>query len=258
MDLNRLTPVTLITGAATGIGAACARMHARRSTGGLILIDRDEPGLAALADELDAKNIAPERVSTLAFDISDEAWWTRASAFLQEHYGRLDWAIVSAGASRAAEIKDGELLDWPQPGAHLDGAILTLSAVMPLMRRNAQGGAVVIAAAEKALTAASADRPGLLQLMRAAAREAAGANVRVNAVAPGGAETPMWQSLPWFADMMREAGSERAALDALARLALPLARYAQTDDIARLITMLLSDESAITGATLVVDGGYRL
>jgi NAD(P)-dependent dehydrogenase (short-subunit alcohol dehydrogenase family) len=68
----------------------------------------------------------------------------------------------------------------------------------------------------------------------------------------------MWTRLPWFNDLVREAGSERGAFDKLAKQATPLARYAAADDIARLIIMLLSDESPITGATLVVDGGYTL
>jgi 2-keto-3-deoxy-L-fuconate dehydrogenase len=57
---------------------------------------------------------------------------------------------------------------------------------------------------------------------------------------------------------VREKGGERAAFDHIASLATPLARYAKADDIARLIIMLLSDDSPITGATLVVDGGYTL
>ena len=68
----------------------------------------------------------------------------------------------------------------------------------------------------------------------------------------------MWSSMPWFQDLVRETGSERAAFEQIAALATPLARYANADDIARLIVMLLSDESPITGATLVVDGGYTL
>jgi NAD(P)-dependent dehydrogenase (short-subunit alcohol dehydrogenase family) len=68
----------------------------------------------------------------------------------------------------------------------------------------------------------------------------------------------MWSNMPWFADLVRESGSEKAAFDRLASMATPLARYAAADDIARLIIMLLSDEAPITGATLVVDGGYTL
>ena len=94
--------------------------------------------------------------------------------------------------------------------------------------------------------------------MRVAAKEGAPDNIRVNAIAPGGVETPMWKNVPMFQDLVRETGSERAAFDKIAKLATPLARYAGADDIARLVATLLTDQAPITGATLVVDGGYTL
>jgi hypothetical protein len=67
----------------------------------------------------------------------------------------------------------------------------------------------------------------------------------------------MWADMPWFHDLMRQAGSEIAAFDKLSGLASPVARYDQPD-LNRLITMLLTEEPPVTGATLVVDGGYTL
>lgn len=265
MDLNRLNPVTLITGAASGIGAACARDLAKRSHGGLVLVDIDDAELAAVADDLEALNLAPERVSTLAFDVADPDRWAQAADFISAQYGRLDWAIVNAGVAHSSTIEETDLVDWRRVmSTNLDGAFLTLRTVMPLMRDNAQGGAIVVSAsaaaikAEPGVGAYGASKAGLLQLMRVAAKEGAPHNIRVNAIAPGGVETPMWSRMPWFKDLVHEAGSERAAFDRLAKLATPLARYAEADDIARLIIMLLSDEAPITGATLVVDGGYTL
>jgi NAD(P)-dependent dehydrogenase (short-subunit alcohol dehydrogenase family) len=60
-----------------------------------------------------------------------------------------------------------------------------------------------------------------------------------------------------FQDLVGQAGGEQAALEAIAKLAMPAARYAETD-VARAILMLLSDATPISGATLVVDGGYTL
>jgi NAD(P)-dependent dehydrogenase (short-subunit alcohol dehydrogenase family) len=265
MELNRINPVTLITGAASGIGAACARDLAKRSHGGLVLVDLDDAALGAVADSLDALNVAPERVSTLAFDVADPNRWAQAADFIRTQYGRLDWAIVNAGVAHSSTIEETDLVDWRRVmSTNLDGAFLTLRTVMPLMRDNAQGGAIVVSASAAALKAEpgvgayGASKAGLLQLMRVAAKEGAPHKIRVNAIAPGGVETPMWSSMPWFKDLVREAGSERAAFDRLAQLATPLARYAAADDIARLIIMLLSDDAPITGATLVVDGGYTL
>lgn len=265
MDAERLDAVALITGAGSGIGSAVTREIARRSEGGLILIDFDEDALSAAADDLEKHNVAPERVSTLAFDVADEDWWRRAVEFIRGQYGRLDWAVVNAGVAHSAPIEETDLVDWRRVmSTNLDGAFLTLRAVMPLMRGNLSGGSIVVSASAAAIKAEigvgayAASKAGLLQLMRVAAKEGAPNRVRVNAIAPGGVETPMWSTMPWFQDLVREKGDERAAFDHIASLATPLARYAKPDDIARLILMLLSDDSPITGATLVVDGGYTL
>ena len=82
--------------------------------------------------------------------------------------------------------------------------------------------------------------------------------VRVNAIAPGGVETPIWRDVPFFQDIVREKG-EAAAFDAMAAMATPLGRYAKADEIAAQIAFLLGDDSAtITGALLASDGGYTL
>jgi NAD(P)-dependent dehydrogenase (short-subunit alcohol dehydrogenase family) len=247
MELDRLNPVTLITGAASGIGAACARLLSRRSEGGLILADFDEDALCKTADSL---RQPPERVSTLAFDLADPKRWADAAHFIQGQYGRLDWAIVNAGAP----APQSDLVEWRRD-AELDDAFLALRAVTPLMRASAQGGAIVVTASAAALNAPKA---GLTQFMRVAAQEATPGIVRVNAIAPGGAATPMWANMPWFQDLVAEHGSEGAALDSLSGMAPPLARLAAAADVARLIMLLLSDASSITGATLVVDGGYTI
>jgi NAD(P)-dependent dehydrogenase (short-subunit alcohol dehydrogenase family) len=257
----RLNPVTLITGAGSGIGASCALDLARKSLGGLILADIDEAALSAVADDIDAAGAAPERVSTLAFDIADSSRWTQAIDFIQAQYGRLDWAVVNSSATHTKAVAETDLVDWGRGNvAHLEGAIVSLRAIMQLMAKNMQGGAIVVTSAASAIKSEADARsaPGLLQLMRAASQEGAASNVRINALAPGGAETPMWADTPWFHDIVRDAGGEPAAFDKLSKLEPPLARYAQASDVNRLITMLLTEEAPGTGATLVVDAGYTL
>ncbi len=256
MSLARLTPVTLITGAGSGVGAACARELARRSTGGLLLVDDDEDALAALADDLELKNLAPERVSTLAFDAGDEARWRQAAEFIEAQYGRLDWVV----ASSITENKS-DLVDWKS--ADLNRAFLALDFTMSLIRKNSQGGAVVVAMPAAVVKPENSGLFGngkrsLLQLIRIAAKEGAANNIRVNAVAPGGAESPMWRNLPWLSDIARELGGDRAALDRLGTAPTPVARHAAAGEAVRLIVTLLSDESSASGATLVVDGGHTL
>jgi NAD(P)-dependent dehydrogenase (short-subunit alcohol dehydrogenase family) len=260
MGLERLDTVAIITGAASGIGAACARDVAKRAEGGLILVDQDVDALDRLADALGEQGAAPERVSMLAFDVGDADDWARAGQFIRDQYGRLDWAVVNAAAAPASTGAPTDLIDWRRSMAtNLDGAFMSLRTVMPLMKLNSQGGAVVITAPAAAIKSdpASALKAGLLQLVRAAAKEGAPDLLRINALAHSGAEAPVAASLPLFQDLVGQAGGEQAALEAIAKLAMPAARYAETD-VARAILMLLSDATPISGATLVVDGGYTL
>ncbi len=257
-----LNPVALVTGAASGIGRAAANRLCALATGGLILIDHDEALLSETADHLPHP---PERVSTLCIDVADEARWEQVRDFVGAHYGRLDWGVVSAGIAHAAPITEMSFDDWRHVMAvNLDGAFLSLRAMMPFMRANEHGGAIVLLGsasglkAEPGVAAYGASKAALLQLMRVAAREGAPDHIRVNAIAPGGVETPMWSNVPMFQDLVRETGSERAAFDRIAQEATPLGRYAAADDIARLIEMLLVDPAPITGAVIVADGGYTI
>jgi NAD(P)-dependent dehydrogenase (short-subunit alcohol dehydrogenase family) len=111
---------------------------------------------------------------------------------------------------------------------------------------------------EPGIAAYAASKAGLIQLMRVAAKEAASRDVRVNAIAPGGVETPIWDAVPMFADRAREVGKD-AAFAEIAALATPLKRYAKPEEIAEQIAFLLSDACrTVTGAVLVSDGGYTL
>jgi 2-keto-3-deoxy-L-fuconate dehydrogenase len=205
----RLNPVTLIAGAGSGIGAACAHDLARKSHGGLVLADMDETALALLADEIDAAGAAPERLSTMVMDGGDAARWAQATTFVQSQYGRLDWAVVNASAAQAKPVEQSDLVDWgSKTVAHLEGAIITLQALMTLIGKNTQGGAIVVIARAAAIKTEADARsaPGLLEVVRAAAQEGGANNVRINAIAPGGPETPMWAVVSGS----REGGRQRA------------------------------------------------
>lgn len=247
MDFDRLNPVALITGAASPLGAACARDVARRAEGGLILADLDATALDAAADALDK---APERVSTLAFDVADPERWAQAAAFMRAQYGRLDWAVLNVCAS----VVETDLVQWGPP-AGLEAAALSLRALMPLLRSNAQGGAIVVIAPAVSITTA---KSGLPAFLAAAALEGARDTVRVNAIAIGASDAALVRKAPLFEDLLRDHGSVHAALDALAADTRPVARFGAGTELGRLVMMLLSDASPLTGATLVVDGGYAI
>lgn len=240
----------LITGAASGIGAATARLLADRGARSLILVDRDEPRL-----DLNCP------VSTHVGDVADEALWQR----IESEAGDFDRAVLNAGISGAAPIAELDFADWRRLMAvNLDGLLLSLRCAMRAMA--ASGGSIVITGsasglkAEPGTAAYGASKAAALHLAKVAAKEGAPQRIRVNAIAPGGVDTPIWDDVPFFADLVADHGADRAAAMAeLGRMATPLGRYASADEIARQIAFLLSNDAAtITGSVLVSDGGYTL
>jgi NAD(P)-dependent dehydrogenase (short-subunit alcohol dehydrogenase family) len=252
--------VALITGAASGIGAATARRLVQDGIGGLALVDRDASRLADVASALGSA-----RVLTLAHDVADEAAWVETARAIEGEFGRLDYAVANAGISDAGPIAELSLERWRHVlSVNLDGVFLTLKCAMPLIKAGGRGGAIVVVSsvtgvkAEPGTAAYGASKAAAVQLAKVAAMEGAPDRIRVNAILPGGVETPIWRAMPFFRDMVAEHGSEAAAFKGLAA-GTPLGRFAGADEVASQVVHLLSDASAtMTGAALTIDGGYSL
>jgi len=247
--------VALITGAASGIGLATAQELAGRGAARLLLVDKD-------ADRLEAVRIEGAECVPLAGDVSDEAFWNGSADRLAE----IDLALVNAGIATGGPISELSFAEWRRTlSVNLDGAFLTLRAALRAMVAGGKQGAIVATAsvsglkAEPGTAAYGCSKAGLIQLVRVAAKEVAAQGIRVNAIAPGGVTTPIWDGMAFFDGMVEELGSREAAFAAMAKLATPLGRYAEPEEIARQIAFLLSENAAfITGAVLTSDGGYSL
>jgi len=244
----------LITGAASGIGLATARMLADAGAR-LVLVDCNGQGLEKVRSELSGATAAIH-----VGDVADEALWEAAAADL----ANLDFAVVNAGVAGAGAIPDFAFAEWRRIlSTNLDGAFLTLRAAMRAM--SAGGGSIVITSsisgikAEPGVAAYGASKAALIHLARVAAKEGAATGIRVNAIAPGGVETPVWRDMPFFNDLVTEKGSEEEAFRAMGATGTPLGRFARPEEVAAQILFLLSDAAAtINGATLTSDGGYGL
>ena len=229
----------LVTGHASGIGAATAALLAREG----------------------AQILGVDRSS--GRDVSDPLMWDS----IADDLAHIDIAVINAGISSAGPIAEMEYGEWRRTMAvNLDGAMLSLRAAMRAMIAHGRGGAIVVTAsisgikAEPGVGAYGASKAGAIQLARVAAKEGAAHRIRVNAIAPGGVDTPIWDRMPFFAQMVEQHHGDRtAALKAMAAMATPLGRYAAADETAAQIAFLLSDAAAtITGAVLTADGGYSL
>lgn len=236
----------LITGAASGIGLATAELVAREGAARIISID------------LARASLDPHQCEVICHvgDVANEQFWANINL------GKLDHAVINAGVSGAGLIANLDFADWRRIlSVNLDGAFLSLRSVL---RNICDGGSIVTVAsaaglkAEPGVAAYGASKAGLIQLTKVAAKEASGRRVRVNAIAPGGVETAIWDEIPIFAERVSEIGRD-AAFGELAAMATPLGRFAKSGEIAEQIAFLLSDQSAtITGTVLISDGGYTL
>ena len=242
----------LITGAASGIGAATATALAAAGARKLILVDVDEDRLRDFAFSL------PCERQVIVGDVTDEQVWNKADLTGLTH------AVVNAGVGAGQPIDEMPFAEWRRIMAiNLDGAFLTLQAAMRAMKGN--GGSIVLTAsaaglkAEPGIAAYGASKAAVIHLARIAAKEGAPNNIRVNAIAPGGVETPIWSGVPFFQNLVETMGSEEAAFKAVGSQATPMGRFAKPEEIAGQIAFLLSNATSfVTGTCLVADGGYSL
>ncbi len=250
-DFDFTGRAALVTGAASGIGAACAEWLAEHGAERLVVVDRDEAGLARLKLSC--------HVVRFVGDVADPALWERIEA----EAGPIDHAILNAGVAAGAPVVDTSFDEWRRVlSINLDGAFLSLRTALRLMP---EGGSAVLTASVAGLSAEpntgayAVSKAAVIQLAKVAAREAAARGIRINAIAPGAVDTPIWDGLPFFEDLVGQGGSRRAALEAMAQMATPLRRCAGPEEIAGQIGFLLSDMARnMTGTVLVSDGGFTL
>jgi NAD(P)-dependent dehydrogenase (short-subunit alcohol dehydrogenase family) len=240
----------LVTGAASGIGAACAKALAGRGAAKLFLVDVDGAGLAALD--------LPGEIHCITGSVADEGLWQD----LEPRLAGLDHAIVNAGIGAGGPIASLTLAEWRRVMAvNLDGAFLTLATALRAMEHT--GGSAVVVASTTGLKPVPGIGPygvskaAVAHMARIAAAQNAKKGIRVNAIAPGGVDTAIWESGAEFQASVAAIGRE-ATLQAMAKTT-PLGRFASSEEMADSICYLLSDAASnITGHVLVSDGGFTL
>jgi NAD(P)-dependent dehydrogenase (short-subunit alcohol dehydrogenase family) len=248
--------VAIGTGAAGGIGAACARTLAREGAW-VVGTDVDDGAGERLAVDICA---AGGDATYLHQDVTDETRWLQVIAEVEGHYGRVDVVVANAGIAIRVPIVDMTLADWRrQQAVNLDGVFLSVKHSVPAMRR-AGGGSIILMSSLAGLRGAvglggyCATKGGVRLFAKAAAMEHAEDNIRVNSVHPGIIDTDIWQKMAAGPDGLRR--NEPVDIHALSRTFVPLGRAGEAADVAEGVLFLASSASGyMTGTELVIDGG---
>jgi 2-hydroxycyclohexanecarboxyl-CoA dehydrogenase len=241
----------LVTGAASGIGAATARRLAAEGAR-VALADLDEPGAHRVAGEIGGVGVL--------MDVSDVASVRAGVASAVDGLGSpIDILVNNAGTDRFAFFlnTNEELWDFVL-GVNLRGVIAVTHAVLPSMHERGSGVIVNVASeagrvGSQGSVIYSSAKAGVIGFTRAIARESARFGVRSNAVAPGPVETPLLNSAP---ETLGPIGArlKQGMIDATA-----MRRVGETDEVASVIAFLASeDASYVTGQTVNVSGGLSM
>lgn len=251
--------VALVTGGASGIGAAAAELLAREGAS-VVVTDIDElRGPEVVAGITRSGHSA----TFLQQDVTSEPRWIEIIAEVGKRHGRLDILVSNAGIGIAVpSITEMSLADWRrQTAINLDGVFLSVKHALPLMRK-VGGGSIILMSSLAGLRGSAglagycATKGGVRLFAKAVAMECAAFadGIRVNSVHPGIIDTPIWGKIPTEA----EGRGQNAPIDPeeRARMATPLGRAGQAEEIAAGVLYLASDASRyVTGAELVIDGG---
>jgi 3(or 17)beta-hydroxysteroid dehydrogenase len=240
--------VAIVTGAASGIGKACAE-HLAREGAQVVLVDRNAELGRAVAAELGP----PHRFFEL--DVTDEAGWTRLVDDTMEHSGRLDVLVSGAGIGLRGSVETATLRDLRLMWAvNVESVFLGSRAAFAPMKAAGRGSLIHISSvagliADPEMAGYCATKGAVRMLSKSIALAGAKLGIRSNTVHPSFIDTPMVEQLA------QAFGGGQKVRDRLAHAA-PLGRLGRVEEVAHLVVFLASDESTfITGAEHVVDGG---
>lgn len=228
--------VVIVTGAARGIGAACARaLHAR---GAQVVV-------ADVLDDLGRDVAAEVDGLYVHLDVTSESAWAALTDQVRVTFGRLDALVNNAGILGLSSVGATSLEEWDRIIAvNLTGVFLGMEAVVPDLR--AGGGGVIVNVSSTAgiqgyggLAPYVASKWGVRGLTKAAALDLAPDRIRVVSVHPGGVRTPM---------------TDPIATDGM-YAQQPIPRIGEPDEIARLIVFLIAEATYSTGTEFIADGG---
>ena len=244
-------PAALVTGSATGIGAAAATTLAKAGYDIMVNYSRSEDAARETANQCEA---AGARVSVCQCDVSDDVGVRSMVEEFEREFGQMDALVNNAGITSAAPFKDLDAIDldeWDRVLAvNVRGIVQVTRASVPMLR--AANGCIVNTASIVGLRpgpqplAYSTSKAAVVSLTKTLAL-ALGPEIRVNAVAPG------WMEGDWMERMLGD--NYDRLMERRAKMT-PLKRCVTADDVAETMLSLIQSNRFVTGEIVVVDGGF--
>jgi len=241
--------VAIISGGARGMGAAEAKLFAREGAKVVICDVLEDEGRQT---EAQINEVGGDAVF-VKLDVTSQDEWENAVNIAVERYGKLDILVNNAGILVQSTIEDMPVEMWDRVmDVNAKGVFLGTKTAIPHMRQ-AGGGSIVnissisgMVGQDNVNAGYNASKGAVRIFTKSAAVQYAKENIRVNSIHPGPIATPMTAE-----------GREDPARVALTAERVPLGRYGEPEEVANAVLFLASDESSyVTGAEIVVDGGY--
>lgn len=251
--------VCIVTGSASGIGLAIARLYVKEGAK-VVIADLNRAAAEQTAADINADS--PGQAMAVAMDVTDEDAVNAGIAAVVAAWGGIDVLVSNAGVQIVNPIENYAFSDWKKMLAiHLDGAFLTTRACLPHMYAKGSGAIILMGSvhskeASPLKSAYVTAKHGLLGLCRVIAKEGAAHGVRANVVCPGFVRTPLVdKQIP---EQARELGISEEEVVRKVMLGQTVdGEFTTVDDVAEVALLFASfGSNALTGQSLVVSHGW--